>query len=225
MQIQKFLIAGGNSTALVLECPSGRRKTLVADLLQEVEQVGFIMVDDSRSPRMEMMGGEFCINASLAFASTLGPQGWIKVSGLEQPVAYKNHGGTTVITVPISWSRQDNIILLQGIGFILLPSAQRPNMGKAFLADLCSRFSMPAFGAVLYAENRITPYVHVAAVDSFVPETACGSGSVAYSIFSGVNRVVQPSGGVIAVSQPGNQKGASNHSHFIIEAEVTSLTE
>ncbi|GAB6060868.1 hypothetical protein [Desulfonatronum parangueonense] len=221
MQIRKFLIAGGNATALVRDCPSGSRKALVAELLQEVEQVGF-MKNDSRPPRMDMMGGEFCINASLAFASTLEPQGWIEVSGLEQPFFYSNHADTTVITVPLTWSRHDNIILLQGIGFILLPLAQCPDIDKASLADLCSRFSMPAFGAVLYTDNRIIPYVHVPAVDSFVPETACGSGSVAFSIFSGVNNVVQPSGGIIAVRQPENQEGASKQT-FSIEAAVTSL--
>ena len=224
MEIRKYLIAGGNSTALVQDCPTGRRKDLAVDLLREVEQVGFLD-RDSNPPQLEMMGGEFCINASLAFAADLGGQGRIKVSGLEQSIAYSNDHSSTAITVPLWWSRRhDNIILLQGIGFILLPLARSPTMNKEFLAKYCLRFSLPAFGAVLFSKSRIIPYVHVAAVDSFITETACGSGSVAYSIFSGINRIEQPAGGVIAVSRAGegNEIG-SNHDIFFIEAEVASV--
>jgi len=36
-------------------------------------------------------------------------------------------------------------------------------------------------------------------IDSFVKETACGSGSIAFSIFSGYKKIIQPTGKVINI--------------------------
>lgn len=46
--------------------------------------------------------------------------------------------------------------------------------------------------------------MHVAAVNSFVRETACGSGSVALHLFNGAVRVKQPTGRVITVTSQGD---------------------
>ncbi|MBI4918672.1 hypothetical protein HY837_01990 [archaeon] len=67
---------------------------------------------------------------------------------------------------------------------------------------------MPAFGAIIYQNNRITPYVFVSRVDSLVKETACGSGSVAFSLFSGKNKIIQPTGKAIFVRK-NSQKSKS----------------
>ena len=226
MMIRAVLIAGGNATALVRDCPTALRASLAGDLLREVEQVGFVD-DQARPPRLEMMGGEFCINATLAFASTLGPEGTLKVSGLDSPVDFANGVHSSRATIPLRWSMTENIVLLEGIGFILTPKpdGQAPNSStgsspgsppdsppdnltgnptdhartKRELADLCTRFNLPAFGAIHFSGNAITPYVYVPAVNSFVPETACGSGSVAFSLFTGQDQVRQPSGRFITV--------------------------
>jgi len=158
-----------------------------------------------------MMGGEFCINATLAFASTLGPKGTLGVSGLDQPVDFVNTPNVTRATIPLRWSMAENIVLLEGIGFILTPQSishspnntSRISSGNAQikheLTGLCTRFNLPAFGAIHFSDDAIIPYVYVAAVDSFVPETACGSGSVAFSLFTGQDRVRQPTGQFITV--------------------------
>ena len=70
MIVKKFLIAGGNSTALVYDCPVADRDKTSKKLLKSVEQVGFVSTE-ATLPKMIMMGGELCINATLAFASTL----------------------------------------------------------------------------------------------------------------------------------------------------------
>lgn len=228
MTTRKFLIAGGNSTALVQNCPTVLRASLAANLLGEVEQVGFVD-DRARPPRLEMMGGEFCINATLAFASTLGPKGAVKVSGLDRPADFVNTPHATRATIPLRWSMTENIVLLEGIGFILTPrpGGQTSNSPadhariKRELADLCTRFNLPAFGAIHFSGNAITPYVYVPAVDSFVPETACGSGSVAFSLFTGQDHVRQPSGRFIMVRQTAvrDRKGKEGD-FFEIEARV-----
>lgn len=223
MIIHKLLIAGGNATALVQGCAPDQRKNLISALLREVEQVGFTTTRTD-PPQLEMMGGEFCINASLAFASTLGLSGRIAVSGLGHAPTFCNQNGRTSITLELGWERRENIILMEGIGFMLLPQASSLPVGRDELARLCTRFARPAFGAIFFAGNAITPFVHVADIDSFVPETACGSGSVAYSIFSGISAVVQPTGQSIMVRKLGKAPShESGHELFEITAEVLPL--
>ena len=228
MTTRKFLIAGGNATALVRDCPTSLRASLAADLLCDVEQVGFVD-EQARPPRLEMMGGEFCINATLAFASTLGPKGTVRVSGLDRPADFVNMPHATRATIPLRCSMSENIVLLEGIGFILTPkpdghASSSPTdhaRTKRELADLCNRFDLPAFGAIHFSGNAITPYVYVAAVDSFVPETACGSGSVAFSLFTGQDRVRQPTGQFITVRQrTRREREETDFDFFDVEARV-----
>ncbi|WP_031385410.1 hypothetical protein [Desulfonatronum thiodismutans] len=228
MTTRKFLIAGGNATALVRYCPPARRASLAADLLQEVEQVGFVD-HQAHPPRLEMMGGEFCINATLAFASTLGPKGTVGVSGLDRPADFVNTPHATRVTIPLRWSLTDNILLLEGIGFILHPQSDGHTQNsttnhpriKRELADLCARFGRPAFGAIHFSDDAIIPYVYVATVDSFVPETACGSGSVAFSLFTGQDRVRQPTGQFITVRRAAvKEREEEGVDLFEIEARV-----
>lgn len=232
MTIRTFLIAGGNATALVRDCPSSLRASLAADLLRAVEQVGFVD-DQAHPPRLEMMGGEFCINATLAFASTLGPKGVVVVSGLNRPAGFVNTSRTTRVTIPLRWSRTGNIVLLEGIGFVLYPrsdghapkntSGNAPDDAqiKRELTDLCTRFDLPAFGAIHFSGDAILPYVFVATVDSYVPETACGSGSVAFSLFTGQDRVRQPTGQFITVRRAAvKEREEEGVDLFEIEARV-----
>jgi histidine racemase len=199
MIIQKFLIAGGNSTALVAHCPDSQRAAAVKTLLDQVEQVGFVD-HDGRLSRIQMMGGEFCINATIAFASTLGTSGSLTSSGAVHPVSFINTNKETTIRLPIAWRKQGNMVLLEGIGFILLENHSREQIGKKKLSALCRKFDLPAFGAILFQNDAITPYVYVAGVDSCVRETACGSGSVALYLHNGTSRVRQPTGQFITVS-------------------------
>lgn len=220
MTIHKFLIAGGNATALVQGCPASRRTSLAANLLREVEQVGFMDVH-ARPPFMEMMGGELCINATLAFASHVGPAGRILVSGSEHPISFENTSETTRAAIPLQWSMTENLVLLEGIGFVLHPQSAGRVPAKNELAELCATFGLPAFGAIFYSGEAITPYVYVAAMDSYVPETACGSGSVAYSLFSGREQIRQPTGRIITVHQATIAESTdTGRNTFEIEARV-----
>ena len=183
-------IAKGNTTALVYNCPKRLRKAITAQLLKYAEQVGF--VDGSR---LEMMGGELCVNATLAFASTLSKRGKLFASGINGPVNYANNKTRTTICLPLKYKRICNILLFKGIGFMIA----NKKISKIILSKLCKKYGLPAFGAINYKENNISPYVYVKETGSFVKETACGSGSIAFSIFSGKRKIIQPSGGVIYV--------------------------
>jgi hypothetical protein len=113
MEIRKYLIAGGNSTALISGSVSNRQK-VVQNLLKEVEQVGFINLGEF--PTLEMMGGELCINAVIAFASTLEREGSLKTSGVKDSVKYANSNGKTTIFLPLDYEKKGDIIIFPGIG-------------------------------------------------------------------------------------------------------------
>ena len=163
--------------------------------MSEVEQIGFISGN-----KLEMMGGELCVNATLAFASTLSKGGKLFTSGINYPVEYENNNGTTRINVPLKYELLDNVILFDGIGYICLDKKLGGNVSKDFLIGLADKYKLPAFGAIVYEEDKIVPYIYVKSVDSFVKETACGSGSVAYALFSGFSEIVQPTGELLDIN-------------------------
>jgi len=212
MIVKKFLIAGGNSTALVYDCSIADRDKTSKKLLKVVEQVGFVSTK-ATLPKLAMMGRELCINATLAFASTLDKNGELTTSGLKNPIPYSNNGSTT-IQIPFKFKQDEDVILLDGIGFILYDTKEKSEIKKSELSDLSKKYKLPAFGGIIYKKNKIIPYVYVAGVNSFVKETTCGSGSVAFSIFSGIDSVVQPTEKIINIKK--------NAEFFDITAKVTS---
>ncbi len=200
MNVKKFLIANGNSTALVYDCPVANRNKISKKQLKEVEQVGFVSTKTT-PPKLTMMGGELCINATLAFASTLDETGKLITSGLKNQIHYSNKKDSTTIQIPPIFKKEKNIVLLGGIGFVLYDAKDKSRIKKQELLDLCKKYNLPAFGGIIYSKNKITPYVYVIGVNSFVKETACGSGSLAFSIFSGIKEVVQPSEKIISIKK------------------------
>lgn len=213
MKIKKFLIAGGNSTELVYNCPIAEREKTAKKRLQNVEQIGFISTK-ATLPMLTMMGEELCINATLAFASTLEKTGKLATSGLQSPVSYTNKKESTTILLPLQLEKHNNIILVDGIGFVLYDAKEKAEIKKSELSKLSKQYKLPAFGGIIYKQNKITPYVYVAAINSFTKETACGSGSIAFHIFSGVNAIVQPTEEIICVKKRANC--------FTITAKVTA---
>jgi len=197
MEVKKFLIAGGNLTALVYDCPEKERGKTAKNLLKEVEQVGFI----SESSKIQMAGNELCINAILAFASTLQKEGKLTTSGIKNSIHYFNKQNLTTIQIPLKFIKKENVVLFEGIGYALFNKNEKSKVDKQEVLELAKKYNLPAFGVIIYEKDRITPYVYVKAVDSFVKETACGSGSVAFSLFSGINNVVQPTGKTISVKR------------------------
>lgn len=98
---------GGNPTLFLRseDVPPARRAPLAAALMDPMsigaEQTGFIRFGHGGVPRLDMMGGEFCLNASRAFAFLLAVSGFlqesvsgefsgcIEVSGADGPVPVK----------------------------------------------------------------------------------------------------------------------------------------
>ena len=69
-----LLNPSGNRTALVLDpVPAAGRNRITAALMDRCEQVGYLMPPSVPGVlgRLQMMGGEFCGNASMAAAAFL----------------------------------------------------------------------------------------------------------------------------------------------------------
>ncbi|HRH23155.1 MAG TPA: hypothetical protein PK295_00810 [Candidatus Magasanikbacteria bacterium] len=199
MEVKKFLIAGGNSTALVYNSKNTEKDRIIHELLTHVEQIGFISTDTT-VPTLTMMGDELCINSILAFASTLDEQGVLYSSGSSNPIYYSNKNNIATAEISLTCSQQENIVLFDGIGFILHDAKKGHDITKQTLSKLCETYNLPAFGGIIYDNDSIEPYIYVAAIHSFVKETACGSGSLAFSLFSGITEVTQPSGEKIIIN-------------------------
>ncbi len=147
-----------------------------------------------------MMGNELCVNALLAF---------------EYSKSQKNR--KTTIDIPLKYKKIRNIILLEGIGYILINKKFVGKVPKKFVSKLAKKYNLPAFGAIIYEKNKITPYVYVKEVDSFVKETSCGSGSIAFSIISGKSKIIQPTGKEINIKIKKDK--------IIISAEVKEVRQ
>jgi len=199
MDVQKFLIAGGNMTALVWNCARAEQLAVAQHLLTEVEQVGFVREEDGVQC-LEMMGGELCINATLALASLGGEEGALQVSGASDAVMFRN-ADITAISVPLPHTQTGKVVLFEGIGYICQEGFGE--VSKEFLVAHARAHNLPAFGAVGYEGARIRPTVYVADTDSLCEESACGSGSIALSILTGARDIEQPTGERISVEREG----------------------
>lgn len=201
MNIEYFRIAGGNDTAFVVNGPEQENKQvqLAGELLRQnkAEQAGFLDLDGS-VPSLKMMGGELSINGTLAFARKLGGSGTLRTSGLTKPVEYFQENGNTTIKVVLPYQRFEErlgtIIAFEGIGYLCTDKLSVPQ--EDLVRDLWAKYNeklggIPAFGLAMYRGDRLEPYVYVRKTDSLVPESACGSGSVAVSIVTGQRFIAQ----------------------------------
>ena len=189
----------GNLTAFALS-PVGAedRAEIAARIMRaaRAEQVAFVDEESLLSPlpRMDMMGGEFCGNATRAFALyAAGRRGrgetrlCVSVSGAREPVrvALDPARGRAWAQMPLpvaleeiaAAGRRIPLVRMEGIAHAVLRGEEpSPELARAVLA------AMPredAQGVLFSRGSRMTPLVRVTATDTCVWESSCGSGSVA----------------------------------------------
>lgn len=177
---------GGNPTVLLetRAVPCALRVRAAAEIMNPLhlggEQVGFVRFASATepTPRLDMMGGEFCLNATRAFAALLaregyltasGPNRWsdsVEVSGADGPVAVRvrripaSHApagwaaaaGLALSETPYPSVVKDNASLIRvpGIAHILLENISPPSTDAlpAACAALRARFDLDAEDAV-----------------------------------------------------------------------------
>jgi len=217
---------GGNYTTLVDNLlkrikPNEYANTAKSYLNDRIEQVGFIVPGKKTSYRLEMMGGEFCINALRALGF------WINQNSEATNITVESSGTSQLIDLEIeTWVKIKlpkqfenvqltpvlNLVKLEGIcHFVLETTNSEPSYLtgklKQFKKNYASEInSFSAIGLMAINKNRITPLVEVVPTQTRIFETACGSGTLAAYIASSFTKQVwkQPSQSVFIVTDEEN---------------------
>ncbi len=179
---------------------------------RDAEQVGFLELSADGSPRLQMMGGEFCGNATMGLGAWMCrrdklPHGMthdfaLEISGAAHPVPCSvtpvNYGYLATVEMPLpekmevcSFPTADRelslpVVFLPGICHIIAPKGI---VDCAQAEDLLRRWSasLPgeAVGLILLDEacTSIDPLVYVKPTDTAVWERGCGSGSAAVACY------------------------------------------
>jgi len=216
MKSVTYINTAGQVTAIIPTQVAKDTTTRIAVaqvLLQEnrCEQVAFL--DSSVVPAtLIMMGGELCINATMAAAFELIEDGLDeKILQLDLPgsmitVSYTaNQDGFVTVKFPrssILLSINGQVVQLLGITYQLingLPKNKELSKLQLRLVEQLAQ-NTPAAGLIFYAKNQIVPVVYVKETRSIIWEQACGSGSLAFSLVTGTEQVIQPSKEVITIN-------------------------
>ena len=198
----------GNITLFVLDpVEKERRAALAAELMRrlpemKVEQVGFACPADADTDgRMEMMGGEFCGNATRAYAMYISQQKGglsevrLRVSGCGHVVSalVDPARGTARAEMPLpravraaeAGGCRGTLVDLGGIAhFVVENAAPSESFFHAAEPLFSSIEGLDAYGVIFLdrTSHRMTPLVKVVDTGTLVWEGSCGSGSIACAV-------------------------------------------
>jgi len=225
-----------NMTIIVTDPVPRREQVRIAGQLMAygsvgAEQVGFM--EETSLPgaraRLQMMGGEFCGNATISLAALLAHEDGLadgasaiyplEISGAEGIVRCgirrcgSSYLGTVRMPLPERIREMDfgenhiyPLVEFPGIAHAIVPEdAMTPAEAEACIASWCDMCGADAFGILLVNSgmSAIRPLVYVKETRSSVWEHGCGSGSAAigaYAALQGHGRLdLSQPGGVIQV--------------------------
>lgn len=209
----------GNITAIVSSyVPRSMQSAVAARLMEDdasIEQVGFLEKPDDPgcAVRLQMMGGEFCGNASMAAAAFMLNRVGVP-SGTESELRLEVSGAPDIVTVRgqmtgfgrfegcVSMPLPESISeaeLLSGFECHTFPVVRFPGIchaivkegslsyadGEASIAAWCRRLGAEALGLMFLDESKkqLTPLVYVASTDTCVWEGSCASGTSAAAAY------------------------------------------
>lgn len=198
----------GNITAIV-ETPTERsEQSRIAGLIMAadttVEQVGFLEKPQSTAAvRLQMMGGEFCGNASISAAALMARKSGIdsgnitlEVSGADEPLCVKvqkldedKYLGTVAMPLPVGietahfGSLSLPVVRFPGISHVICDSSLSVSDAEANIRSWCEELSADALGLMFLDGYRLRPYVYVHSTDTAVWESSCASGSTACAAY------------------------------------------
>ena len=202
-------------------------KSVAKDILEntdyEAEQVGFIKEPIMGGDiRLEMMGGEFCGNASRSIGMFFAQQNNIKngtvsveITGSNKPLNTKVdlEKETAEIEMPIPKGIENiyvedlgtfPIVIIEGINHIIAENidATEENFEK-FKKAVYENYDVEAFGVMFFDIDKkyITPVVYVKDTDTTFFESSCGSGTLATIFYLGKD--LKDGDLKYSISQPG----------------------
>ena len=175
-------------------------------LEQDAEQVGFLESSDTCDATLQMMGGEFCGNATMSLGAWLCRDDavgtdrhlMLAVSGVSTPVSCDisvvRHGYIGTVSMPLPEKIETltlpfgdgeislDAVFLPGICHIIAPNGTvQRHQAEDALHKWSDILQMDAVGLLLFDETAMhfDPLVYVKATDTAVWERGCGSGSAA----------------------------------------------
>jgi histidine racemase len=203
-------------------------RALMSDDYGAVEQVGYLQTSlvDGVDGNLEMMGGELCVNALRSAAAWIAAEregpGTVRLlcSGATEPFVCQVRpidSCQSYVSLSSRWNialerlkKNTFLVSLGGIShFVWLNSGTSRQQLQQRFAEFRSRYAkrlagIPAYGIISVSRRNeclsIDPLVYVVVTDTLVPETACGSGSIAAALVECVmsgsryTSVLQPSG-------------------------------
>ncbi|MDO5040672.1 MAG: hypothetical protein Q4D95_01135 [Peptoniphilus sp.] len=210
-------------------------KAIMEQIDTDVEQVGFISPSYDGPPlRMDMMGGEFCGNATRAYglysAQFLdeGGEGYIEVyvSGVDHPiyVFVNTEKNTAYVELPKAKNMEEiaiegstyKVVELEGITHTIIDDREEDrDFAEKALKVLKEKFHSKAYGVLFYneKEDKMIPYVIVEGMDEFIRESSCGSGTVAMGYYlnteedENFQRVIHQPGGDLELKAGKDEEG------------------
>lgn len=227
-----------NMTILVLNPVARSLQPQVAEKLMayesvNAEQVGFLEppTQIGARARLQMMGGEFCGNATMSLAAyfcQMDQRGegelcnyTLEVSGADAPlrceIQKSGAGFSASVNMPLPEKiecvtlpngRRYPVVFLPGIAQIIVPAQEMDaEAAEREIARWCKFLNAEALGILLFdeAQKCIRPLVYVRATDSAVWERGCGSGTAAIGAYLASVRQANVS---IDLAQPGGVIGA-----------------
>ena len=195
----------GNITGFVVApVYPGYRKAytdcIMEQIDKDVEQVGFISPAYEGAPlRMDMMGGEFCANATRAYglysASFYDTDGLVDievyVSGQEGTTDViadvENQKAYVALDDPIGREnvkidgKDYTLIKLHGISHLIVEEEEDKDFVDKALEVLKKDYKDEAYGVLFFNKEKLEmiPYVYVEGSETLFREGSCGSGTIA----------------------------------------------
>lgn len=218
----------GNITVFVMSTVSPKQYAAIAAMLLadsrfHAEQVAFHVAPKMGADgRIEMMGGEFCGNATRSYGyllSTLLPhhpsEVKVEISGADRPLLVKMDRErsrcetqmplpTGKTTIEFDGEKFD-AVCFDGIVHTIVPGTARgQHFVDGLLAAAKSELDSSAYGIMFLEGDKMTPVVYVCETASTVWESSCGSGSMAVAALGAMTqingvcrRTLQQPGGII----------------------------
>ena len=218
MELRYTVIDPTKNITLLVTTPVPRdvQPRVAAELLQrerDAEQVGFAEGLAAGEPRLQMMGGEFCGNASLSAAAVIFSRAGLaeglyceelfEVSGAPEPVKISGSmvnrtcfEGEVAMPLPESISECSfldgfegytfPLVRFPGICHAIVPVGTiERERAKAVIASWCRQLGADALGLMFFDRDKhtLTPLVYVASTDTAVWEGSCASGTAAVAAY------------------------------------------
>lgn len=214
MRLRYLIYDPTHNITLLVETPVPRPQhaAVALDLMRqfpEVEQVGFL--EPAPPPallHLQMMGGEFCGNATMSTACYLAERDGLGDGCFSLPLSVSGAGtmvcrlerrgddcrGTVSMPLPTAVSFESlpvqeapvPTVRFPGITHCILPAADwTRQQAQDAIRPLCRALKADACGLLLFDDKALSfsPLVYVSSTDTAVWESGCGSGSAALGCY------------------------------------------